>query len=246
VWEGLRRNANINVAPDTSSNPVHGYSNMNLERIEDIRMFAFDEHENVGFGSLSISGTSCYTIPHGGKINLKSPFAFSFWAKHIKPDYPWNKSDTGIRFIAFGYNSNPYEFNGFRIITGSDTDLRIMPEFLAGASTSTHRRLQGDVNDERFKINSEVWKHVFVYYDNTNLGMVIDNQHTITKAGSNLLNYNVTNDSDFYIGGQRNSISNTTSWRGNAVYMRDLRWYNGYIPNQSERTQLYNHGLLSL
>jgi hypothetical protein len=186
-----------------------------------------------------------------GKISLQSPFAFSFWAKiagdeHPFPHFSQSELSNAIRFIGFGYNTDGGNGgNSFQILTESWTDKRIKARFLLGTSSSSNREIIGPSGDVNFQLTNE-YKHIFVWYDGTTLGMTINNQYTITKTNSNLLNFNTSHNSDFFIGGLRNTHLNETSWRTNKHYMRDLRWYNGYIPNTSERLQLYNHGLLQL
>lgn len=246
VWEGLRRNTNVNIAPDTSQNPVHGFASQNIESIGgNLRTITFDNDGNVGFGQTSLSNGSGYSIPHGGKINLQTPFAFSFWTKNVSENnqYPYpeyDESTTGRRCIAFGVSLSPYAFNGFRVWTPSFASVRLQMEFFEGASASSARRIEGDAN---FDLSRSTWKHIFCSYDGTTMVFCADNQHTLTKA---LEGFVVTNDSDFFIGNQRANTTDINSWRGSSVMMRDVRWYNGYIPTEIERTQLYNHGLLML
>jgi hypothetical protein len=245
VWEGLRRNANIAFASDTSTDPIHGVGNI-------YKMYSIVAPDgNIGFGISGTSSCSCFVVPNQGKISLKYPFAFSFWAKYAGDEHPFRHYSeppvsNAIRFLGFGYESDGGNGgNGFQILTESATDRRIKARFLLGTSTSTNRQIIGPSGDVNFELTDD-YKHIFVWYDGTTLGMTINNQHTITKSGSSLLNFNTNHNSDFYIGGVKRTHLSDTSWRTNKHYMRDLRWYNGYIPNQSERTQLYNHGLSQL
>jgi hypothetical protein len=244
TWEGLRRNANIGFAVDTSPNPVHGRGNP-------YKHYSIVDNEgNIGFGVLSTSNSSCFIVPKTGKISLQSPFAFSFWSKAAGDEHPFphysKLSANAIRFLGFGYNTDGGNGgNSFQIQTESWSDKRIKARFLLGTSSSSNREIIGPSGDVNFQLTNE-YKHIFVWYDGTTLGMTINNQYTITKTNSNLLNFNTTHNSDFYIGGNRNSHLNESSWRTNKHYMRDLRWYNGYIPTEPERTQLFIHGLQQL
>jgi hypothetical protein len=245
VWEGLRRNANIAFASDTSTDPIHGVGNI-------YKMYSIVAPDgNIGFGISGTSSCSCFVVPNQGKISLKYPFAFSFWAKYAGDEHPFRHYSeppvsNAIRFLGFGYESDGGNGgNGFQILTESATDRRIKARFLLGTSTSTNRQIIGPSGDVNFELTDD-YKHIFVWYDGTTLGMTINNEHSITKSGSSLLNFNTNHNSDFYIGGVKRTHLSDTSWRTHKHYMRDLRWYNGYIPNQSERTQLYNHGLSQL
>ena len=244
-WEGLRRNTNVNIAPDTSPNPVHGVANNNK------KYMIITTDGEVGFGANSTSQCSSYVVPKIGKIKLQTPFAFSFWARTAGDAHPFpHHLDTpvtnGIRFISFGYNTGGGNGgNGFRITTNSASDKTITVEFALGTSTSSNYRLSGPAGDVNFQL-TDVDKHIFIWYDGKTLGMTINNKFTITKTNSSLLNWDTNHNSPFFVGGNQNSHTTDTSWRTNKHYMRDLRWYNGYIPNEVERLQLYNHGLLKL
>ena len=246
AWEGLRRNANLGYAPDTSTNPVHAYGSP-------YRMYNIIDNEgNVGFGINSTSSNGCFIIPKTPKTTLQKPFALSFWAKVAGNEHPfWHYTMTSpptnsIRFFAVGYNADGGNGgNSFRLRTFTSTDHRIVAEFARGTSTDSDIRLECPA-DNNFRLNLNEYKHVFMWYDGTTIGITVNNQYTATKTNSEIVALTTNHNSDVYIGGSRNSHLNNSSWRTNKHYLRDFRWYNGYVPTIQERTQLYNHGLLQL
>jgi len=230
IWRSLEGLFTISYpAPDFSRNPANGYFRSGTAGMRSL--FDIDGY----WGTVLNSGQETkpvILIPNGGKINITFPFAISMWVR-----LPDGAPETGPRLFATHHYNNDGGL-GIQLRTISSTDRRIYFVLNTNIANSTLRRITSSTS------LTASWQHVYADYNGTTMRIIMNNGTPVTKTGVDVANIATSPHTTPSLGGEW--ATDAQRMYGGGAFFSYVKIYQGTIPNDTQRTAIYNEGLEKL